>query len=300
MTVWRGGIQAIAARAYGLERGVERVAEERRALTCHPLRVATVEGVLGVRARAQAHDARATLLRRASWVIQETLATPWSRALAVCPMDGVAGLQRLFGLSVPPFCLSSIVYAGLGDHAFGLARLVGKRAPPRLVRLARRGYLATTSVLATTAAIALASQCGSLRGDACETGAHPLAERSCMACAALTLMLLVALAVVDRVATPLFSLSDIDACATTLTARYTRALTAAVAWWALGEGADHAVLLLLLVATRRALAKAEIMSGFAGLIFKSYAVMSCVSVLSGSCSGEPRHAVALTTAVLVS
>ena len=218
-------------------------------------------------------------------------------AAAMTTHGALPRLQRLFSLSLPPLIVCTIVYVGLSNAVFGLATLVGKRLRPSLRGALRRAYLWSTGLIAATCGSALLVSCAST-GDPCVEGQWPLQDARCFGVASATVVALLTIFAADRVFVLLLGIDDV-ACALTLHARAARAAAIAVSWMGLAEQCSATVALLLLLAARRAFARAELMCALAGTVLKAYQAISVVSLLVGACGGSKRLTVAATTATFL-
>lgn len=209
--------------------------------------------------------------------------------------ESPARVLRLFGLTLPPVFVLLLCYVCLGEHVFGLAYVIGKRLKWRARAVLRATYFASTGVVATCLHLALLFTCG----DGEELSACPpvrIKERNCLASTSMTAVYCGATLLLERWASPMLDLGH----PTGLFARACAAIGVMVTWSCIADQQLCALLLLLLFTSRRALALVPGLAQLHSLVIKGYTVIHMSRVLTGSCSGIPKLAVAtVLTMVLV-
>ncbi len=203
----------------------------------------------------------------------------------------VLRVLKLFSLTVPPVGMMAACYVGLGEHVFGLNYVIGKRLKPRVRKLFRVAYLSGTSLTAIARFTALFMTCG---GTASACPPVRLGERWCLASASVGALWSAMMLFLERCASPLFDLAH----PTGFFARAARASAIVVLWFCMAHQQTAGLLLLGLLAMRRALARFPWVNLQVGRIVKLVAVVHMSRVLSHRCDdGVPRFAVAAVTAM---
>ena len=201
-------------------------------------------------------------------------------------------MLRLFGLTLPP-SLCCCCYVCLGEHVFGLAYVIGKRLKWRARAVLRTVYFASTGIAATCLHLALLFTCG----DGAELSACPpvrMKERNCLASTSMTAVYCGATLLLERWANPMLDLGH----PTGWSARARAAIGVMVTWSCIADQ-QVCVAVLLLFTSRRALALVPGLAHLHGLFIKAYTVVHMSRILTGSCHGIPKLAVATVMAMVL-
>lgn len=203
----------------------------------------------------------------------------------------VLRVLKLFSLTVPPVGVLALVYIGLGEHVFGLNYVVGKRLKPRLKWVLRAVYLLGTSLWATVLFTALLATCGST-ASACPL--VRLDERWCLVWASSGTLWSALVLLVERCASPLLDLGH----PTGFFARVKNASAVVVLWFCMAHKQTAALLLLGLLAARRAFAPLPRLNRATGLVVKLATVVHMSRVVAHRCDDAvPKFAVAAVAAM---
>ncbi len=200
---------------------------------------------------------------------------------------------KMFGLSVPPMGAVATCYVGLGEHVFGLSYVIGKRIRPRMKRLFRASYLMGTSLTAIALFTALVVTCG---GTASACPPVRLGERGCLISASVGALWSVLMMFLERCTNPLLDLKQ----PTGVLARTSHASAIVVLWFCMAYKQMAAVLILLLLTTRRALAFFPWANRQVGRLIKLAAGVHMSRVIAHRCDDEamPKYAVSALLALV--
>ena len=205
----------------------------------------------------------------------------------------VARVIKLFGLTVPPMGAVIACYIGLGEHVFGLCYVVGKRIRPRIKRLFRAAYLLGTSLTAIALLTGLMTTCG---GTASACPPVRLGERGCLISASVSALWTVVMLFVERCTNPLLALGY----PTGFLTRIANASAVIVLWFCMAHKQTAAILLLSLLATRRALQSFPWANRQVGRLIKLVMSVHMSRVISHQCDDDavPKYAVAALVAMV--
>lgn len=203
----------------------------------------------------------------------------------------VLRVLKLFSLTVPPIGAIAACYVGLGEHVFGLNYVIGKRLKPRLKRLLRAAYLASTALAGIALLTALLTTCG---GTASACPPVRLGERPCLASASVGALWALVMLLVERCANPLLDLGH----PTGFVARALNASAVVVLWFCMANQQTTALLLLGFFAARCALAPFPWANRAVGRLVKLATVLHMSRVVGHRCDdGVPKFAVAAVVAM---
>jgi len=206
--------------------------------------------------------------------------------------SSVVRVLGLFSLTLPPISVMAMCYVGLGEHVFGLSYVVGKRLRPRLKRLLRVTYLLSSALVAIVLFTGILLTCG---GTASACPPVRLGERACLAFASSGALASLVILPLDRCASPLLNLGH----PTGFIARCVQASTVVLLWFCLAHKQTVALLLLALLAARRALVPFPWVNRAVGRVVKLAAVVHMSRVLGHECEdGVPKLAVAAVVAMI--
>ena len=203
----------------------------------------------------------------------------------------VLRVLKMFSLTVPPVSVLAVCYVGLGEHVFGLFYVIGNRLKPRLKWSLRAVYLLCTLMWASFLFAALLSTCG---GTASACPPVRLGERWCLVWASTGAVWAAVVLLVERCASPLLDLDH----PTGFVARIKNASAVVVLWFCMAHKQTAALLLLGLLALRRALAPLPRLNRATGLVVKLSTVVHMSRVLTHRCDDAvPKFAVAAVAAM---
>ena len=206
--------------------------------------------------------------------------------------SSVVRVLGLFSLTLPPISLMAMFYAGLGEHVFGLSYVVGKRLRPRLKRLLRVTYLLSSALVAVALFTGILLTCG---GTASACPPVRLGERACLAFASSGALASLVILPLDRCASPLLNLGH----PTGFVARCAQASTIVLLWLCIARKQTVALLILALLAARRALVPFPWVNRAVGRVVKLITVVHMSRVLGHQCEdGVPKLAVAAVIAMI--
>ena len=166
-----------------------------------------------------------------------------------------ASIDKIIGIvsiAFPPIAVIMAAYVLSGDAMFGLAQVVGKRMPTRLVRVLRRIYLWSNAVFFGVFYCLMVLPCILLKeGGICS--ATPLKERWCLLASTSLLLWFIVAVWMDRAAVLMLHFPDQQTFLRGVKARVAIAVSVCVVVMAISNADFSAILLLLVLVGRRVL-----------------------------------------------
>ena len=228
-------------------------------------------------------------------ILGDTIAAVWVAQHARKIMDTVTTQRQLqlhayvFEMTIPVIGVCSLVYAGIGDAAFGIFGVIGRRLPQKLRRLLRRLYCALQVVAMAVLHASMATSC--YAPDLCAE--KPMRRQKCLGTVSIALATFWCFVLAERAMNPMLKIPDSQQpgfCGGAR-ARVFNAAAVLAAWLCVAEGETLGILLMLAATARRALAPAPRVVGTVYvLLYKIYAVFHLSWVLSNQCGGSGEKA----------